>query len=127
MRQLKLNKGENKMTKRHIVHGEANLFEVDSIPDGAKKLIPSSAMIAGNGLIIAESETSGNHHVIEMKAGVEFFEKDGTLYMRNTQPTTVNCVHAGRHDTVDIPPSIWKRKIAKEFDYLTMEKRNVAD
>ncbi len=113
--------------KRHIVHGECNLFEVDGVPEGATKVIPNSSMIAGGGMIVANSETSGNHHVIEMREGVEFYEKDGTLYMKNTKPTNIKCVHEGRHDTIEMPASVWKRRIAKEFDYFTMEKRNVAD
>lgn len=117
-----------KNKKRHYVHGECNLFEVDSIPVDAKKIIPTKEQLAKNGFIVAKSESVGNHHCIAVNDGIEFYEDDkGTLYMRNTKPTNIFCVHEGRHDTITIPPSTWKRKIAKQFDYLANIKREVAD
>lgn len=115
------------MKKRHMSHGEFNLFEVDGIPDGAKRVYPTKGQISKGGFIVAPSETTGNHHCIEMDETVEFYEKDGVLYMKNTEPTSLFCVDEARHDTITVPPSIWKGKPSKEVDHLLKMKRNVAD
>lgn len=115
------------MKKRHMSHGEFNLFEVNDIPKDAKRVFPSKAQIAKNGFIVAPSETTGNHHCLEIKETVELYEKDGVLYMRNTEPTNLFCVDESRHDTIEVPPSIWKGKPSKEVDHLLKLKRNVAD
>ena len=100
-------------------HGEVLFLEIDSIPKEAKKVIPNSSMIAGKGLIVGESETSGNHHCVEMKEGVEFFESNGVLYMKNTEPTQAFCsLDRARHPEIELEPKVWKIKIQKEFDLL---------
>lgn len=114
--------------KRHISHGEVNLFEVDSIPETAKKIIPTEDQLVNGGFKIANSETTGNHHFVRINDQVEFFEdSDGTLYIRNLKPTTVECVDVSRHGTVKMPPTVWKRKISREVDHLTNSLRQVAD
>lgn len=114
--------------KRHISHGEVNLFEVDRIPKTAKKIKPSQQQLVGNGFIIANSETTGNHHLVKLAPGIEVYEDtDGTIYIRNTNITELSCVDTKRHDAVELPASTWKRKPAKEWDYTKEEKRNVAD
>lgn len=113
--------------KRAISHGEFCLFEIDEIPEGATRITPTKEQLAKNGFIVAPSETTGNHHCIAINNGVEFYEKNGTLYMRNTQPTKLFCVDEKRHDTIEIPATTWKGKAAKEVDHLRQIKRNVAD
>lgn len=114
--------------KKHISHGEVNLFEVDGIPKTAKLIKPSKSQLVGKGFKIADSETTGNHHLVELAPGVEIYEDtDGTIYIRNTNPTQVSCVDVKRHDTVELPASTWKRKPSKEVDHLRQLKRNVAD
>ena len=47
--------------------------------------------------MIVESETTNNEHKI--KKGVEFYENtNGILYMKNTVPTKVYCLHKQRHE-----------------------------
>ena len=121
--------------KKMYWHGEAAIGEVDSIPSNAKKLIPNSSMIADGGFIIAESETSGNHHVIEMNKGIEFYHKGDTLYMKVVEPAKVyNSVDKQRHPTDTLPPGIYRREIHKEYSNVVNEqgileqlRRNVAD
>ncbi len=117
-----------KKKRRHFGHGEVNLFEVDSIPKTAKKIKPKASQLIGDGFIIADSETTFNHHLVKLAPGVEIYEDtDGTIYIRNTNVTEVSCVDTKRHDAIELPPSIWKRKPAKEWDYTKEEKRNVVD
>ena len=73
------------------LHGEAVLTSIDKLPEGAKKQ-------PHNGdLIIAASETVGNHHRIyceEKEASL--YEKDGVLYLKVESPVSITCVD--KHD-----------------------------
>ena len=103
-----------------ILHGEVRLTKVNAVQG-------NKINTKGEYHIIAPSETSGNHHVIDLKKGVEIYEKDGTLYMKNEVETDVRCVVKDRHDNITLEPGIWEIGSQQEYDYLTMEKRNVAD
>jgi len=105
-----------------VLHGEVSLRKVNSIPKSAKKVT-----IKGQYHIIAESEVSGNHHVIDIKDGVEFYEQDGVLYLKNDVETDVRCVVKERHDNITLSPGIWEVDKQQEYDYYTESHRNVAD
>ena len=107
---------------KHIVHGELNFVKTDKLPKLVKKIKPKDGR-----WIVADSEVTGNHHCVKQMKGVELFEKDGVLYMRNSKPAEIFCVDVKRHDTVIAEPGVWEITPSQEFDYLTMEKRNVAD
>lgn len=80
-----------------VLHGECLITEIESIPSGAAPLKIRKT------LKIANSETTGNHHLVENAEGCEFYELDGVRYMRNVQPTVVKCVDTKRHDSVELP------------------------
>lgn len=103
-------------------HGEVCLRQINELPQGLVSLKPKSKRY-----IIADSETTGNHHCIEEKQGVELYEKDGVLYLKNDVPCKMFCVDASRHDTEVLPAGIWEINRAKEYDYLTEMVRSVAD
>lgn len=107
--------------KKAIIHGEAMLVE-SSLPKGAKlkKTVNSYE-------IIAKSEVSFNHHVIDVVDGVEFYEKDGKLFMKNNTETQVRCVIAERHDTIVVPCGIWEIDIQQEYDPFEQRARAVRD
>ena len=108
--------------KRMYLHGECIIKEVESLPESLKQRDDKDS------IMIAESETVGNEHRIKVKEGVEFFEdENGTLYMRNTAPTEVYCLHAERHDTIEIPEGIWEIDKAVEYDYLSQQILDVKD
>ena len=102
------------------LHGECVIM-ASEIPAGAQKIK------VGSYLKIADSETTGNHHIVENAEGCEFYELDGIRYMKNPQPTFVKCVHGDRHDSIEIEPGEWTFFPQKEYDYLTESLRNVAD
>lgn len=106
----------------HYSHGEVNIFRACALPKGINR-------IKGDGkkYIVADSETSGNHHCVEEKEGVEMYEKDGVLYLKNTVPTDVFCMVKDRHDTITLEPGIWEIDRAQEWDYLTQQRRSVSD
>lgn len=104
-------------------HGEICIFESKkSIPSNAKKMKPEKI-----GYIIAPSEQTGNHHVLEAKDSVELYEKDGIMWLKTDEPVNVFCVIKERHDTITLEPGIYEIEPAKEFDYYSASKRNVAD
>ena len=108
--------------KKHYSHGEVNIFGIDSIPEGCKAVSP----IKG-GYKIADSETTGNFHMVKDAPSIELVEKDGVLYMKNGEPAEVFCVDKARHDTIEVEPGMWEIEPSQEYDYLSQEKRNVAD
>jgi len=109
--------------KNHISHGEVNLYEIDNLPKTVKRI-----KIDSDSFKIADSETTGNHHLVRLNDSVEIYEdKDGTVYLRNLKPTEVYCVDALRHDTIELPSSTWKITPAIEFDHLAQLERKVAD
>lgn len=111
-----------KQKKRVFLHGECIIAEISKLPKNLKQREDKES------IMVAESETIGNEHRIKIKEGVEFFEDaKGILYMRNTIPTEVYCLHANRHDTIILPESIWKIDKAVEYDYLTQKTIIVRD
>lgn len=107
--------------RKQYSHGELNIFQISTIPEGAHKIKQKGE------IILADSETTGNHHCVKAKDGVEIYENGGVLYLKNSVPVDVYCKVEDRHDTITLEPSIWEIDKAKEWDYLTQEKRNVAD
>jgi hypothetical protein len=104
-----------------ILHGECCIIST-KIPAGA-----TPVNVKDKVLILADSETTGNHHVLDMAPGIEVLEKDKKRFIRNSTPAQVRCIHADRHDAMTIPPGEWELSIAQEFDYFEMAKRNVRD
>jgi hypothetical protein len=104
-------------------HGEVSIIKKEiSVPKSAKKLT------AKNGFyIIADSESTGNHHIVLEKDGVDIYELNGVLYLNNETDATVECVIKERHDSITLEPGTWEIKRAQEFDYYTLQKRSVAD
>ena len=108
--------------KRVYFHGECVIAEISQLPANLKNRNDKDS------IMIAESETIGNEHRIKIKEGVEFFEdSQGILYMKNTVPTEVYCLHAERHDTITLPEGLWQIDKAQEYDYLTAKIVYVAD
>ncbi|TXH52331.1 MAG: hypothetical protein E6Q97_16345 [Desulfurellales bacterium] len=113
------------------LHGEVIVKKVKgSIPEGAKLVKP----MAGLTYKVADSETTGNHHLLELPeriAGLEVWEKDGMFYVRNPVPVMVRCVDVRRHDTIEIPACAPDEVLVfdkqQEVDHLTDEVRSVRD
>lgn len=103
-----------------VLHGEVILVE-KSIPKGAKKVDCKDFFIIG------ESETTGNDHRIAIKDGVELYEHEGTLFVKNTVGADIFCPNKERHTTRVLPPSEWEIKKANDFDFLADEERVVVD
>lgn len=104
-----------------ILHGECILSESSLPADAVREEINESFVI------IANSEVTGNHHIVDMKPGVEVFKTSTKRFIKNSVPTQVRCVVAERHTAIDLAPGVWDIGIQQEFDYFAMAKKNVAD
>jgi len=104
-----------------ILHGECILSQSSLPTDAILEEIKDPFVI------IANSEVTGNHHVIDMKPGVEVYKSGTKRFIKNSGPTQVRCVIAERHNAIDLAPGVWEVGIQQEFDYFAMAKKNVAD
>lgn len=111
------------MNKKMLFHGECVITQINELPEDLKQIKSKNGFIR-----IAESEVTGNHHQVLVKdKDIEFYEKDGILYAKVNEPTTVECVLKERHDDCVLPIGIWEFRKAVEFDPLEQELRSVAD
>ena len=114
------------MNEKTWLHGEVLIKKVvGGIPVGAKKVV------AVNGCYkVADSESTGNHHLLEAIEGCDLYEKDGVFYLKATETVRVRCVDEKRHDTIEIEPCednevlTFDRQL--EVDHITSEVRAVA-
>lgn len=109
------------------LHGEVCIKKVKGeIPQDAKKVEAINGSYK-----VADSETTGNHHLLEEMEGIEVFEKDGMFYVRPDKPMTVRCVDQKRHDNIVLEPCgedeilVFDRQL--EVDHLNDEVRSVRD
>ena len=109
--------------KNVILHGEAMIFK-STLPKSAAKIKPTNKSYH----IIADSETTGNHHVVDHNEKVEFYmDENGTMYMINEEPTQVRCLHENRHDTIPLETGCWEFGIQQEYDHFAEALRKVRD
>lgn len=106
-----------------ILHGEAMIFPACNLPEGCEQINPSNRTYH----IIADSETTGNHHVVDAEEGVFFFKKGEQVFMQNSTPTRVRCLHQNRHSTIEIPPGCWEFGAQQEYDHISQELQRVRD
>ena len=105
-----------------ILHGECMVFPSE-MPATA-----TAMLVAGDYLIVADSETTGNHHVVDNYQGVDFFQAEGgTVFMKNTEPTQIRCVMENRHDAIALEPGTWEFGVQQEYDYFSDSHRAVRD
>ena len=105
-----------------IVHGEALIF-TSNLPDDAVEIKASN----GSYHIIADSETTGNHHVIDWNEGTTFYKSGGTMYMVNKKPTQVRCVDTKRHSAIPLKTGTWEFGIQQEYDHFAKNLQKVRD
>lgn len=108
--------------KKVYLHGEAMIFP-SKVEEGAEEINPSN----GGYHIIADSEVTGNHHVVDTDKSVKLFRKGNKTFMVNTKETNVRCLIADRHTAITIEPGTWEFGIQQEFDHIAQNLRNVAD
>lgn len=111
-------------TNECILHGEC-IVSPSEIPSDAQ---PKSAAPGASYMIVADSEVTGNHHVVDLFEGVQFFETaERKLFMKNSVPTKIRCVKAERHNEIDLAPGSYAFTYQQEYDYFAEALRNVRD
>lgn len=107
-----------------FTHGEVLLMKSSVLPTNLKKV----NLFKDNCYKLADSETTGNFHLLEAKEGVELFEDSkGVLWLKNEFSVDVYCAVKERHDNITLEPGIWEIDRAQEHDYLTGMSRKVSD
>jgi hypothetical protein len=110
-------KNKNKV----YIHGECMCFP-SSLPSTVKK------KVVDRFLIVADSETTGNHHVVDAEEGVDFYEDtNGTLFMNVEKSATLRCVHSNRHDAIVVGPGTYEFGTQMEYDPFTARLNKVRD
>jgi len=96
--------------------GDVLITSVDSIPDGAK-------VLERDHLTLALGEATGHSHTITCERA-ELCEDVSTLERWMTLPTESEVIHQ-EHDTITIPPGIYK--VTRQVEYSPEAIRNVQD
>jgi len=104
-----------------ILHGECMIFP-SAIPSTATKKKVTTKYV-----IIADSETTGNHHVVDVEPGVKFYDNNGVTFMEVETQATFRCLHAERHDSVTIPAGTYEFGAQQEYDPFTALHNKVRD
>lgn len=108
-----------------IFHGEVVINKSIGLPNEQLKKVN---LFNKESYKLADSETTGNHHLLEAKEGVELFEDSkGVLWLKNDVHCNVFCAIKERHDSITLEPGIWEIDRAQEHDYLTGMTRKVSD
>jgi limonene-1,2-epoxide hydrolase len=111
-----------------ILHGECMVFRTPQLPSGLKPVSKQKISPDRRFVVVAPSETTGNHHVVDVLDGVDFYEDDGgTLFMQNSVPTQIRCVLAERHDAIILEPNTWEFGTQQEYDHISEELQKVRD
>ena len=76
------------MENKTLFHGECVINKVFKLPEGLKK----ANLFDKKSYKLADSETTGNHHLLEAKEGVELFEDSngGYLVLKTTHIWTLH-------------------------------------
>lgn len=115
------------MNEEIRLHGEVCIKKRSGLLESGLRVVEPK-----NGVYkIADSEVTGNHHLLEEVEGVEMYEKDGMFYIRPDKPMTVKCVIKERHDEIVLPPckpdEFYEIFPQQEIDHLTEEVRACKD
>mgnify|MGYP001586258800 CR=1 FL=1 len=105
------------MPKKMIVQGDVYLVEIESLPEGTKKVEKNE-----RGYILAKGEHTGHAHVID--DDLEVYDRDGVLYIKTEKAVLVT--HE-EHLHITVEPGIWRVGIVQEYDPFVEETRNVQD
>ena len=99
--------------------GDVLFLAIDELPVDAKPV-----KMRNGKYILAEGEATGHNHCIEAENGVELFEKDGTLFLRNSVPVITR--HQEHHE-VSLEEGIWEVGRVSEIDPFGNEMHRVRD
>lgn len=106
-----------------ILHGECMVF-ASKLPENVKKRKKNK----DGYVIVADSETTGNHHVVDEIDGVDFYENsNGVIFMQSSVDTTIRCLHKERHDEIVLSPGTYEFGTQQEYDPFASRMQKVRD
>lgn len=105
-----------------VQQGDCILFEVNSIPKTAKRM-----KIKGGSFVVLRGEGVNTHELqsATLADDIEAYMDGDTLYLKAKKD--IPLVHQEHGTTVIEGGSVLGRRIEREFDYESMEARNVQD
>jgi len=106
-------------TTKGYQQGDVLLKMRDAMPEGGVPVNPGP-----RGYVLAEGEHTGHAHAMEATPAVEMFERDGTLWLRVSEPTPL--VHE-EHHAQTVQPGVYEVGRVVEMDPFADEVRTVAD
>ena len=112
----------DKVMENQRQQGDVCYEKVPSIPNTAKKMKP-----IGGRYIIAEGEATGHAHAVKEVEWIEFFEDNGTIYLKNTTKEPVILNHEEHNNHILEADDIWKFERLYEYDYLENITRILKD
>lgn len=101
-----------------IQHGDVLLQQVEELPQSCTRIDRKEF-----GLVIAEGEATGHHHVITDKDATLWELKDD-LYLEVEFPVTIT---HDEHKPLTIPEGVYHVGQVKEYDYFQEMERRVID
>lgn len=104
------------------LHGEVLVMRVCGIPKTAK-----AKEVKGKTYKLADSESTGNHHLLEVPKGGKFFEEGDRVYLNSPNSFKVRCVHQDRHDTMEFDAGTYEFGISEEYDPFEARMRKSRD
>ncbi|HEY8396050.1 MAG TPA: hypothetical protein VIK96_04655 [Bacilli bacterium] len=107
------------------MHGEVITMRANGIPADAIRIEPTSA----NYHIVGESETTGNHHVVDFEPeSTAFYQTpDGRRFMNSKKPAKIRCFLPERHDEIELTPGCYEFGTQEEYDPFAEQMRKVLD
>ena len=105
-----------------ILHGECTVC-LSALPKTATKVNVSGRPY----FIVADSETTGNHHVVDIHYGIDFYTEGDKTFMVSEVETKIRCVMADRHDAIVLPAGTYEFGFQQEYDPFTARLNKVHD
>jgi hypothetical protein len=112
----------NMQRKIHF-HGELCIVEVEETKVVGKQLVSSEDVK------LADSEVTGNDHMLEMVKGVTVFSDADAdrFFVKSEVPATIYCKIRDRHTDLVLPAGTYEIGKAQEWDHIEQSRRNVLD
>lgn len=111
------------------LHGEVRFVQTEIPDDAVEDTSIFRREPATGGFVVADSETTGNHHLVMPNKALKFFTTPDRKrrFMRCGSPTQVRCVLTERHDEITLPVGDYDVAPQEGFNYMTMTREAVRD
>ena len=107
--------------KTKIQQGDILLLKVNIDITSATKLSKDK-----RGIVLAEGETTGHYHAIEVDENEAELIRIGEKMLLNVKSDYATLKHQ-EHKPIDIPKGVWEVGRVQEYDYFSQMKRPVVD